>query len=207
MKTRKLSLVFFLAFFLQSTAICSASELEELKAQVAALEARLALLEKSLKPLIAEAEIEQLRTPQRIRARKRTRQDATNYTQAERREIESLYQVANKKWGTQEAQDSLRTLVEKYDKANRTGCAILYLGQMSQGKEKIEHLKRAIEQFGDCFYGDGVQVGAYARFLLGQVHLEGDSPEEAKKLFDELRDDFPGAIDHRGNLLVSQLAD
>lgn len=205
MKTCKFLLAFFAVLALTPSVLCSASELEKLKAQVVALEARLTLLEKSLNPLIAKAEVEQLRTSQQIRARKRMRQDAANYTQDERREIESLYQVANKKWRTQEAQNSLRTLVKKYDKANRTGCAILYLGQMSQGKEKIEHLKRAVEQFGDCFYGDGVQVGAYARFLLGQVYLEGDSPEKAKKLFDELRDNFPGAIDHRGNLLVSHL--
>ena len=96
-------------------------------------------------------------------------------------------------------------LVDKYDKANRTGCAILYLGQMTSGEEKAEHLKTAIEQFSDCFYGNGVQVGAYARFLLGHLYLDTDKPEQAKELFDQIKKDYPAAIDHRGNPLLAML--
>ncbi len=205
MKTDKLPSIFFTAWLLASPALCSASELDELKARVAALEARLTSLVKSLQPSIAKAKTEQLRAAQQLRARKRMRQDSTNYTRDELRSIESLYQVANKQWGTEQARESLRTLVQKYGKANRTGCAILYLGQMSHGKEKIQHLQHAIEQFGDCFYGDGVQVGAYARFLLGQDYLSHNQPRKAKKRFDEIRDQYPDAIDHRGNSLVALL--
>jgi hypothetical protein len=32
--------------------------------------------------------------------------------------------------------ESLKTLVDNYPKANRTGCALLYLGQMTSGNEK-----------------------------------------------------------------------
>ena len=192
MKIYKLPSVFAAAFILVTPALCPGAEVDELKARVSALEERLASLEKSVAPLIAKAEAEQIRA---------SRQDSETYTRDELRAIESLYQVANKKWRSKEAQNSLRTLVQKYDKANRTGCAILYLGQMSTGNEKIEHLKRAIEQFGDCFYGDGVQVGAYARFLLGHTYLESDKPEEAERLFKEIRENYSDAIDHRGNLL------
>ena len=181
--------------------LCRASEVDELRNRVTALEQRIAALEKMLQPLIAEAGVKQLR----LQARQRMRQDAANYTRDELSEIETLYQVANKKWRTEEARTSLKTLIEKYDKANRTGCAILYLGQMTEGEERIKHLKMAIERFSDCFYGDGVQVGAYARFLLGQVYLETDEPDKAKKLFDEIRADFPAAIDHRGNSLLVML--
>ena len=113
--------------------------------------------------------------------------------------------MANENWGTQEAQDSLKTLVQKYKKANRTGCAILYLGQMSVGDEAIAYLRRAIANHGDCFYGDGVQVGAFARFFLGKVYRANGNAEKAAMLFAEIRKDYPEAIDHNGRLLIEQL--
>jgi len=78
------------------------------------------------------------------------RQDTDSYSRDELREIESLYQVANKQWGTQEAQQSLERLVKKFGKANRTGCAILYLGQMNGGEKQIQLLEKAMAQFGEC---------------------------------------------------------
>ena len=64
---------------------------------------------------------------------------------------------------------------------------------------------QAIAGHGDCFYGDGVQVGAFARFLLGYVYHKSGDTEKAKPLFDEIRKDFPDAVDHRGRSLVEQL--
>jgi lipoprotein NlpI len=131
--------------------------------------------------------------------------DEKDFSQQSLHEIESLYLVANKKWQTEEARQSLKTLVQKYKNANRTGCAILYLGQMSQGDEQIAYFKQAIADHSDCFYGDGVQVGAYARFLLGQAYLKSGKADEAKALFGEIRRDYPDSVDHRGNSLVAQL--
>ena len=148
---------------------------------------------------------ERLRTKQQAKARNRMRQDLRTFSDQDRGEIESLYQVANQKWQTQEARDSLKKLIEKYKKANRTGCAILYLGQMSRGDEQIAYLKQAIENHSDCFYGDGVQVGAFARLLLGQAYLKAGDADSAKALFDEIRKKYPDAIDHRGNSLLDQL--
>jgi hypothetical protein len=142
---------------------------------------------------------------QQEKARQRMRQDAQAFSEQQRREIESLYQIANKKWQSEEARDSLKKLVDKYKKANRTGCAILYLGQMSQGDERIAYLKRAIADHSDCYYGDGVQVGAFARLLLGQTYLENGNADKAQPLFDEIRKDYPNSVDHRGNALVEQL--
>jgi tetratricopeptide (TPR) repeat protein len=113
--------------------------------------------------------------------------------------------VANKQWQSEEAQESLKTLVEKYKKANRTGCAILYLGQMSQGDEQIAYLKQAIKDHSDCFYGDGAQVGALARLFLARAYLNSGNDKKAKPLFEEIRKNYPDAIDHNGNLLVEQL--
>lgn len=73
------------------------------------------------------------------------------------------------------------------------------------GKTQIEDLKRAIDEFGDCRYGDGVQVGAYARFALGKLLEKDGKKEEAQKYFNELKTSFPNAIDHSGNLLIERL--
>ena len=109
------------------------------------------------------------------------------------------------KWQSPEGRDSLKTLVEKYKKANRTGCAILYVGQMTHGDEQLAYLKQAIADYSDCFNGDGVQVGAFARFLLGQAYLKSGNAELAEPLFDEIRKNYPDCVDHQGNSLVAQL--
>lgn len=61
-------------------------------------------------------------------ARVRAADDKQHYTVEQLGEIEILYQVANTKGKrSPEARESLKQLLEKYDKANRTGCATLYL--------------------------------------------------------------------------------
>lgn len=70
------------------------------------------------------------------RARKRFEEDRNIYSVEELRDIEKLYQVANKQWNSPEAKESLKILIEKYPKANRTGCALQYLGQMSSEKRR-----------------------------------------------------------------------
>ena len=70
---------------------------------------------------------------------------------------------------------------------------------------EIAYFKQAIADYGDCFYGDGVQVGALARFLLGRVYLDNAKADNAKALFDEIRNGYPDSIDHNGNSLVEQL--
>ena len=76
---------------------------------------------------------------------------------------------------------------------------------MSHGEEQLAYFQQAIANHGDCFYGDGVQVGAFARFLLGQTYLQSGNAEKAKKLFDEIRKDYPDSIGHNGRSLVEQL--
>jgi hypothetical protein len=137
--------------------------------------------------------------------RKRTAEDRKNYSAEQLREIENLYQVANKLWRTPEAKTSLKVLIEKYPKSNRTGCAVQYMGQMSSGEEKEKYLKLAIKDFGDCYYGNGVQVGAYARLCLGYYYKEKGMEKEEKVLFDEIRKDYPDAVNHKGKRLVDNL--
>lgn len=142
---------------------------------------------------------------QRVKARERMCKDLETYSQDELRDIETLYQVANKKWRSEEGKESLRKLISKYSSANRTGCALLYLGQMSTGGEQINYLKQAIENFSDCFYGDGAQVGAYARFILLYRYRNDGEKEKAARLAEEIQTDYPDAIDHRGRKVVELL--
>lgn len=180
-------------------------KLTALEKRVKELEERVLKLETSTAPVAAKAEAEKKADQQRALARERMRKDSETYSREELQEIESLYQVANQKWQTQEGKDSLKKLIDKFDKANRTGCALLYLGQMSKEKEREDYLQKAITGFGDCFYGDGVQVGAYARLYLAYYYKENGQKEKAEELFKEITSKYPDAIDHKGRLLSDSL--
>ena len=102
----------------------------------------------------------------RAKAQQRMREDRSLFSDEEFREIETLYQQANRNLRAPEAKDALTEVVRKYPKSNRAGCAVLYLAQLSGGTEREDYLKSAIADHGDAWYGDGAQVGALARKLL-----------------------------------------
>lgn len=193
-------------------------QIKDLQTQVQKLEARLAALEQQVGPLAAQrngaaakppAAGEQVAAAQReklvAKARQRMRQDAQKHSREQLREAEELYQVANKNWRTPEAKQSLEQMVKKFPNVNRTGCAILYLAQYSEGEERERLLKDANEKYSDCFYGNGVQVGAFARLLLGDHYRENGQADKAKEVFGEIRKNYPDAISHRGESLVAKL--
>jgi hypothetical protein len=162
-------------------------------------------LSQRLERLQAQPAMNSRQNTLRKRFEERMAQDRKNYTQKQLDEAEQLYQVANQKWGTPETIESLQTMIKKYPDLDRTGCAVLYLAQMSQGDERARHLQDCIEKYNDCFYGDGVQVGAYARFLLVEDYRSMGEEKKAEALSTEIRSEYAGAIDHRGNLLVDSL--
>jgi parallel beta-helix repeat protein len=139
---------------------------------------------------------------ERANAKMRMQQDRRRFAKDDLADAEKLYQVANKNWRSAEARESLEKMVSKYPDFNRTGCALLYLGQMSEGKDRENYLKQAIKH-GDCYYGDGVQVGAFARYLLGHTYRDQGNKAEAQKLFDDIRTSFSSAITHGGDSLVA----
>lgn len=122
------------------------------------------------------------------------------------REIEKLYQSANKDLAAPEAKEALKRVVDNYPKSNRAGCAVQYLGQMSEGEERERYFLLAIKEHGACCYGSGVQVGAYARYYLGHHYLRSGREKEAKTLFAEIRKEFPDAVNHQGRRLADSLA-
>ena len=174
-----------------------------LREKIAALEKRLAELEDKDKP---NRKVERQREENQTKARNRAAQDSRHYKPAELAEIESLYQVANKNWRTAEAKTSLTTLLSNFDKSNRTGCATLYMGQMSEGKERIEYLTRAVEKFSDCYYLNGCQVGGYGRYVLALTLWESGEKDKARALLGELKTKFKDTTDHK-NRPMSGLAE
>lgn len=128
----------------------------------------------------------------------RMRQDLQKYSREQIAEAEKLYQVANKNWGSPEARTSLEQMIAQYPDLNRTGCAVLYMAQMARGAEQKELLQQAIDQYGDCMYGDGVQIGAYARFYLAELYDAAGKKEQARAIYEEIGKLFPIAINHKG---------
>lgn len=185
---------------------CLAQSAGELKQRIEKLEARVAKLEAAAGGAQeTKGSSEQVADSERAKAKARMRKDLEVYSSEDLGKIEKLYQVANKEWRSEEGKSSLKELIAKYDKANRTGCALLYLGQMSKGDEQIGYLTKAIEGFSDCYYGDGVQVGAYARYYLACRYKQDGKADKARALFDEIKTQYPNAVDHRGGLLADAL--
>lgn len=185
----------------------SHDDVAQLKQRVDQLEKQVQEMSKVIEPIKAQQALEQRRKELHVKFEQRLKQDENKYSNEQLGEAEKLYQVANQKWGTPEATESLQKMVKQYPDVNRTGCAMLYLAQTSKGAEQIEKLKECVDKYGDCMYGDGVQVGAFARYLLVQAHKSGDDEEKAEALENEIRTKFPDAVDHGGNLLVDDLKD
>ncbi len=142
-------------------------------------------------------------TDLRSLARARAERDVNEYGRDGMREIERLYRAYSA--GGEGSESSLSTLLEKYPKANRTGCAVMYAAQRATGEERVKLLKRAIADHGDCIYGDGAQVGAYARmYLAGELSRAGDAAG-AEKLYGEIRTLFPNARTHKGRPIADIL--
>ena len=177
---------------------CSAQPKDELRETVRRLEERVAVLEARLEPFLARMAVEELQAKAKIRMQ----QDVKTYSRDELIGINDLYRAASKEWGSEEAKESCKQLIAQYGKANRAGCAVLYLARMTKGDEQIHWLTEAITDFSDCCYADGVQVGAYARFVLAQRHREDGKVAEADTLLAEVRTRYPNAIEHNQRRLV-----
>jgi uncharacterized coiled-coil protein SlyX len=191
----------------QDTQIDKDQQIVDLTERIDELERRLAELEEKALPLIEQALKQERRDKAKAAARARMRQDRGKYSPEILGQVEQLYQTANKNWRSPGAVAALEKLVSEFPDLNRTGCAILYLGQMSQGPEKVDYLTQAMTDFGDCYYGNGVNVGAYATFQLACYQWGESNYDDAKKLIDKINIDHPGAIDHQGRALTDALTE
>lgn len=141
----------------------------------------------------------------RAKAQERMKQDLAIYSEQDLRDLEDLYQSANKNLRAPEARGILEQVASKYPKSNRAGSAVLYLAQMTSGDEREKFLKQAIADHPNSWYGDGVQVGAFARAQLAVFYSAHGKPAEARALAKEVVERFPGAVDHNGRRLADML--
>lgn len=180
----------------------TSDEVARLTRRVDELEKQIQEMSRLLEPLKVQKAADERRKVLREKFEQAMAADQAKYSKDQLREAEQLYQVANQKWGSPEAEVSLKTLIQKYPDINRTGCAVLYVAQKSKGEARASYFRECIEKYNDCFYGDGVQVGVYARFLWAlDYRSEGDTGK-ADALIEEIRRKYPLAVDHSGNPLL-----
>jgi len=127
------------------------------------------------------------------------------FTPEQLREIESLYQSANRDLRAPSSRETLLKVVALYPTANRAGCALLYLAQMSPPAEREAYLTRTIAEHSDAWYGDGSQVGPLARLQLAAHFASTNRLAEATQLAKEIESSFPESVDHSGNRLTDTL--
>ena len=164
---------------------------------------KVAELEKQLPPARVQPALNPHQQALHQKFLERMAQDEQKYTKDQLHDAEQMYQVANKNFGSPQANASLQAMIQKYPDIDRTGCAVLYLAQKSKGDDRAKYLQQCIDQYNDCFYGDGVQVGALARYFLAQDCQSHGDTDKAKALFDEIKTSYPDAVDHGGDLLVN----
>jgi hypothetical protein len=181
----------------------NADEIAQLNRRVAQLEKQVQEISSFLEPLRGQqATIASRRQALKDKLEARFAQDRNKYTPEQVLDAESLFHVVSQKPGTSEASESFQTLVKKYPDMDRTGCAMLYIAQRSQGEDRAKYLQECIDKYDDCVYGDGVQVGAYARFLLARDYVKKGDEKKAAALSGEIKNQYPEAVDHAGNLLM-----
>lgn len=183
------------------------NDVADLQRRVAQLEKQVQEMSQFLEPLRGEqATIASRRKALQQKVEKQFNADRDKYSLEEVLEAEKLYQLVSQKPDSPEEKDSVQTLLKKYPDMNRTGCAMLYVAQRAKGDERVKQLQLCLEKFGDCIYGDGVQVGAYARFLLAKEFSAKGDEQKADALCNEIKTSYADAIDHAGNLLVDLTA-
>jgi hypothetical protein len=180
-------------------------EVAQLRQRVAQLEKQVQEISQLLEPLKAQQAADIRRKELRSKFEKRMAQDREKHSQEQLRDAENLIRIADQQWGSPEANDSLQTLIKKYPDFNRAGCALLYVAQRAEGDNRFKYLKECIEKYDDCFYGDGVQVGAYARFLLAEDYKRKGEEERRTALCREIKARYADAIDHSGKLLIDSI--
>ncbi len=137
----------------------------------------------------------------------RVAQDRANFSPVILKELEDLYQVGNLKPKSPEARASLEKLIQdsRFEKTNRYGCALIYLATIPGVMNVEDLLKKAIAEYSDCWYGDGVNIGGYATYLLADYYHDLDNKEAAKKYFSQLKTKYPDAIGHAGQMLADKI--
>jgi hypothetical protein len=139
----------------------------------------------------------------RLAARARMAKDRATYTAQELTEIEAIYGQGSMK--TDAGQRAYAALIQRFPESNRAGCAALYLARVATGDDQKAKLQQAIRDYNDAWYGDGTQVGPYARTLLALQLKKDGQIDAARLLAAEVAANTPNAVEHQGRSLVAWL--
>lgn len=186
-----------------SFAQTNADELAQLNLRVTQLEKQVKDISDFLEPLKGQqSTISSRRKALQERVQARFALDRDAYTSEQVLDAEKLYVLVSTKPSSTVASNSFQALLTNYPHMDRTGCAALYMAQRSQGDERVKNLQECIDKYSSCMYGDGVQVGAFARFLLAREYSRQGDDAKAEALSEELKTQYPDAVDHAGTLLI-----
>ena len=112
---KKIALLLFVLVTGSASAGADDQEIQALRQQVEDLTERVTKLERLLAISAEKTQPRQRVELQRLKARERMRKDRDVYNRIQIQEIETLYQVANQKWQTEEGKNSLKDLIKKYN--------------------------------------------------------------------------------------------
>ncbi len=158
------------------------------------------------KPVQTPAE-EKAQLENKKKAKARALEDDKYYTSQERRELAELYMSWYKTKKVNEQKAIAQKFLRRYPKANAAGWVQLNLAHISPRQEEIKLLKQAIKDYNDCYYLNGVQVGALARSRLVKCLNRIGKKEEAEKYLRELKESYPTATDYYGKFFTEQSSD
>jgi len=101
---------------------------------------------------------------------------------------------------------ALQQLVDEHPQSNRAGCALVYLAREAKTDRARERLlKRASDDHSEAWYGDGTQVGPWAKALLAAHWSRTGKRARAERLAEEIARKHPHAVRHGGWSLVHDL--
>jgi TolA-binding protein len=195
-----LTLVFACSFNMVS-AQQDTGKVKELEQTVKELEGRLAKMENRTANMRPTAEARKMM----LVARRHIESEKKIFSAEDIEKVEKLYHRAAKKLSENESKPLLDSIVTHYPKFNRAGCAQLYRAQQESGQEKERLLKDCIDRFNTCYYYDGAQVGPLAMLQLAFYYQSVKNESEAHKLFKRLRNKYPNAVGHNGELLTDKI--
>ena len=156
----------------------------------------------SITPVNAQSQLDREKAIEANRAEvsKRFEADKKRY-KGDFRIIEDEYQRVNQLRKSPEFKVEVEGFLKRYRKSNRAGCLFLYLARRIELPDREEYLKRAIKDFGDCFYGDGTQVAPYGMLNLAYLYDYMGETQKYNSMLDDILKKYPNATDHSQQLI------
>ena len=169
------------------------------------LESKVKKLEAQVKILLDAKKIHDAPKNERTKALYRILRDGDIYTKNELREAEIILRFIQNNPGHESNIKKLNILRKKYPNANQTGCALMTCALKEKKEAKEKMLVEVIENHSDCYFSDGVSVGAFSRLYLALHFRSINKIEQSLLLIDEIKLSYPYAIDHDGRTLSEHL--